>query len=72
MGADIKNVVINVGGMSCGHCVKAVKNAAEALEGVSRAVVDLDAGTAAVEYDADKVTLEEIKAAIIEEGYEAV
>ena len=63
-------ITIIVEGMSCEHCVKAVKDAIEALDGVSGAAVDLSSRTAAVEYDAGKVALEQIKAAIVEEGYE--
>eukprot|EP00966_Prymnesium_polylepis_P209636 4856029-Prymnesium_polylepis.1 len=34
--------------MSCGHCVATVKDALEALDGVSQADVDLEGGTATV------------------------
>lgn len=61
--------VINVWGMSCLHCVRAVTNAVSALDGVADVNVVLEDGTAAVEYDSEKVTLEQIKTAIAEEGY---
>lgn len=65
-------VTLNVEGMSCQHCVKAVTQAVTALEGVSAVDVNLEGKTVAVDYDADRVTLESIKEAIEEEGYDVV
>jgi copper chaperone len=62
--------VIKVEGMSCEHCVKAVHGALTALPGVSDAAVDLDAGTATVEYDDALVGIAEFTEAIEEEGYD--
>lgn len=64
--------IINVEGMSCSHCVNAVTKAVESLDGVSEVQVSLEAKNATVDYDSDKVTLEAIKAAIEEEGYDVV
>ena len=68
----MKKITLNVEGMSCSHCVNAVKNAVTALDGVSEVEVDLEGKTATVEYQADEVTLERIKEAIEEEGYDVV
>ncbi len=68
----MSKVVLNVEGMSCQHCVKAVTNAVIALEGVSAVDVSLEEKTAAVEYDDKLVSLETIKEAIEEEGYDVV
>jgi copper chaperone len=62
--------IINVDGMSCEHCVKAVTGAISALSGVSSVLVSLENNTATVEYDASASSLEAIKAAIVEEGYD--
>ncbi|MDR3230247.1 MAG: copper chaperone CopZ [Synergistaceae bacterium] len=62
--------VFNVEGMSCSHCVKAVTDAVKALDGVASVKVELDAKTAAVEFDAAKVSDARIREAIEEEGYE--
>ena len=64
------NIVLNVDGMSCEHCVKAVHDAVVALPGVGSVAVDLEAGTAAVEHDPAACPLDKIKAAIEEEGFE--
>ncbi len=63
---------LNVEGMSCSHCERAVKNELGELDGVKNTVVDLEAKTVTVEYDADSVTEETIKEAIVEAGYEVV
>lgn len=54
-------------GMSCGHCIKAVREALESVEGVE--VDDVVLGTARVTYDTDKVDRSEIVEAVEEEGY---
>jgi len=68
----MKNITLNVEGMSCSHCVNAVTKAVTALEGVSGINVDLEGKTVTVDYDADQVSLEGIKEAIEEEGYDVV
>lgn len=62
---------LKVTGMTCQHCVRAVTQALESRDGVSRAEVDLQAGRARVEYDASQVTTGELAAAVADEGYEA-
>lgn len=62
---------LKVTGMSCTHCVAAVKGALEELNGVKFADVSLEAGTAEVEYDDGMVQPSEMKAAIEEQGFDA-
>ncbi|MGO4108339.1 cation transporter [Paenibacillus sp. YAF4_2] len=64
------NVTLKVEGMSCGHCVSAVEKAITGA-GASGSV-DLAAGKVTVQYDDKKVTLEAIKGAIEEQGYDVV
>jgi copper chaperone len=66
----MEKAVLKVDGMSCEHCVKAVTKAALSLKGVSKADVDLKAGTVTLEYEPSAAALDEVKAAIIEQGYE--
>jgi len=61
---------IRIEGMSCHHCVKAVRDALLGLGGVAKADVSLEAKSASVEYDEGKVTPDDMKKAIEEEGYE--
>lgn len=66
----MNKLTLQVEGMSCQHCVKAVTKAVGALEGVSDVAVDLNAKTVTVEYT---TTLPEaIRAAIDDQGYEVV
>lgn len=66
----METVVLNVEGMSCGHCVSAVEGAA--AEVGASAKVDLAAKTATVEFDPAKVSLDKIKEAIEDQGYDIV
>lgn len=63
--------VINVQGMSCQHCVKAVENAVKALPGVTSVDVDLKKNTATVKFDEGRTALDAIREAIREAGYDA-
>jgi copper ion binding protein len=60
---------LNIEGMSCQHCVAHVKEALEAITGVSTAVVDLQKKNAQVEHD-DSISADVLKKAISEAGYE--
>lgn len=62
--------VLQVAGMSCMHCVNAVKSSVSALPGVSKVEVDLAAQKVEVTYEGDQVKLDHIKDAIEDAGYE--
>jgi len=61
---------LNVEGMSCMHCVNAIKNSVGSLPGVSKVEVDLMGKKVAVDFESDQVTLDQIKAKIEDAGYE--
>ena len=56
-------------GMSCDHCVKAVRNALAALPGVS--VDNVTIGAATVEFDPSSSNVGALVDAIADAGYEA-
>jgi copper chaperone CopZ len=58
---------IDIEGMSCGHCVGAVKRALQSVEGVQ--VEEVAIGSATVTYDPAAVSPERITGAIEDEGY---
>lgn len=60
---------IQLGGMSCASCAMTIENALKGLEGVSKASVNFAASKATVEYDAGKVTLQDMEKAVKESGY---
>ena len=62
--------VLNVPGVSCAHCKRAIEGAVGPLAGVSRVEVDVDAKSVTVEYDEQAVALETIETAVRDEGYE--
>ena len=66
----MERVELKVEGMSCGHCVNAVENAVKTL-GAS-AKVDLAAHSVAIEFDSSRLSLEAIKGAIEDQGYDVV
>jgi len=60
---------LTVEGMSCQHCVHAVKTSVGALAGVEGVDVSLEKKIVTVGYDPALVGLPAIKAAIEDEGY---
>ncbi len=58
----------DVQGMHCGHCVRAITRAVQALDPAARVDIDLAAGTVDVESALDA---ERVAAAIAGEGYAA-
>ncbi|MGI6747693.1 MAG: copper chaperone CopZ [Anaerovoracaceae bacterium] len=66
----IKKIMLHVEGMSCSHCVNAVNGAVSSLNGVLNVNVELEEKAVIVEYDDDKITLDSIKEAIEDQGYE--
>lgn len=65
-------MTLNVEGMSCDHCKRAVEMALEKLDGVERAEVSLDENTVSVTYDESQVTTVQMKEAVEEEGYKVI
>jgi copper chaperone len=64
----MENVVLQVEGMSCGHCVNSVEGALKNLG--TAAKVDLASKSVSVDFDESKVTLVEITQAIEDQGYD--
>ena len=67
--AEVRTV-LSVTGMTCGNCVRHVREALEELPGV-RAGVDLDAAEATAVHP-QHVTVQDLLDAVTEAGYEAV
>lgn len=58
-------------GMSCQGCVRSVRCAISGLAGVARVDVSLDKACAWVEFDSDRVSVDAIRAAILEAGFDS-
>ena len=67
----MEKVKLNVKGMSCQHCVKAVESALGAIDAVSSVKAKLSSGTAVLLYDRAKTNGGALKAAINAQGYQA-
>ncbi|MCR8645348.1 copper ion binding protein [Paenibacillus sp. N1-5-1-14] len=64
------NVILQVEGMSCNHCVNSIEGALKEID--AKGKVDLSAGTVAVEFDDSKLSVDAIKEAIEDQGYDIV
>ena len=64
-----RQVKLEVSGMSCGHCVHAVREALGAVPGVK--VEEVQIGSAAVTLDDEKATVGDLVDAVYNAGYEA-
>ncbi|HZG85648.1 cation transporter [Paenibacillus sp.] len=62
------NVTLKVQGMSCQHCVHSIEGALTQAGAAGK--VDLRGGTVDVQYDETRLSVEQLKAAIEEQGYE--
>ena len=63
-------VTMTIEGMSCGHCVMAVRKALQAIDGVE--VEEVKVGSATVAFDPAATSAEKLTEAVQDEGYEVV
>ena len=61
---------LDVKGMTCGHCKMSVEGALNKLDGVTAAEVDLGSGKVVVTYDETKISLDNMKEAVEDQGYD--
>ncbi len=61
-------IMLNVTGMACGHCIRSVSKALQAVSGVEKVSVDFDTGRARVDGSA---AAEALVRAVEGEGYKA-
>jgi copper chaperone len=58
---------LKIEGMSCGHCVMAVKKELEKIKDIN--VENVSIGSAKIQYDDSKVSKEDIEKAVDEAGF---
>jgi copper chaperone len=63
----MQNLHIDIVGMTCDHCVRAVKNRLAATPGVT--VNDVKVGSADIQLDETKASMSDVEDAISDEGY---
>ncbi|MEN1968011.1 copper chaperone CopZ [Lentibacillus sp. N15] len=68
----MKNMTLDVKGMTCGHCKSSVEGALKGIEGVTNVEVDLSTGKVDVTYDDANVTIADMREAVEDQGYDVV
>ncbi|MBX9956581.1 copper chaperone CopZ [Peribacillus simplex] len=66
----MKNITLNVQGMSCGHCVNSIEGSVGQLEGINQVNVKLNDAQVEVTFNESQVSLDIIKKTIEDQGYE--
>lgn len=66
----MQNQTLEVKGMTCGHCKMSVEGALKELDGVTNSEVNLETGKVEVTYDESKVSVDAMKDAVEEQGYD--
>lgn len=66
----MKRIILNIGGMSCQHCVQAVERSLKSVAGVNSVQVELANSRAVVEYDETIFSLAMAEKAIVDQGYD--
>jgi len=64
----MQNVQLKVDGMSCGHCVSSIEKALVTIGAEGK--VDLAGKTVTVAFDESKISLDAVKEAIEDQGYD--
>jgi P-type Cu+ transporter len=67
-----KKIALNIGGMSCVNCSRAIEKALGKLNGVTHATVNLAAEKALIDYNPDIVDQKTIEDTITEVGYQVI
>ena len=67
----METIVLKVGGMSCGGCVKSVTGVLSKLPGVESVEVSLEKAQAVVEFDPALSDKTQMIKAIVDAGFEA-
>ena len=65
----MERVELTIEGMTCEHCVRAVRGRLERTPGVK--VEDVQVGSATLQYDSGTTSLDDVEEAIADEGYAA-
>ncbi len=65
----VNQVTLQVQGMTCGNCVKSVKNSLSALSGVEKVDVQLETGSVDIEFNNSQIDIKQITDTIEDKGY---
>ncbi|MBT9166997.1 MAG: Copper chaperone CopZ [Syntrophomonadaceae bacterium] len=65
-----EKIKLEISGLSCNHCKMKIEKALKTVAGVKNVRVNLASGEAEVDFDAAKISEAELKAVIVDAGYE--
>lgn len=66
----MENIELRIEGMHCTGCSARLQKVLSNLDGVSNAEVSFEKGMANIEFNKEIITLDEIKSAIVDSGFE--
>ncbi|OSI14004.1 copper resistance protein CopZ [Neisseria dentiae] len=67
----METITLNIGGMTCGGCVRSVTKVLENLNGVEKAEVSLENANAVITYDAGTIRTAALIEAVEDAGFDA-
>jgi Cu+-exporting ATPase len=67
-----RSASFGVTGMTCVNCAQTIETSLGAVEGVDQAAVNYAAEKATVTYDPEKVTLDKLRSAVVDAGYDVI
>ena len=67
----METITLKVNGMTCQGCVRSVTKALQGVDGVASVEVSLEQAEAKVSYNPREVSVERLKAAVDDAGYES-
>jgi sulfite exporter TauE/SafE/copper chaperone CopZ/plastocyanin domain-containing protein len=68
----LRTLVLHIGGMTCVNCQTRIEKKLKSIPGVEDAAVNFTTGTAALTYNAQRLTLDDIAAVIEDLGYKVL
>jgi copper chaperone len=68
----MKNISLNVQGMSCINCVNSINRGLGEVEGIEKVDVNLEQKLVTVSFDENKTNIETVKEAILDLGYDII
>jgi copper chaperone len=68
----MQTATIRIKGMTCMGCVNSIKNILKNVSGIAQSEVTLDPAQATIQYDPAHTSLNQLKEAIIDAGFEVM
>ena len=66
----MQTAILNINGMTCMGCVTSIEKVLEKIAGVSDSDISLKKKQAKIQYDPERTSINKLKEAIVEAGFE--